>query len=268
MDIDLENCWEILNEFKNNENIGDVEGVCVCGSRDIIIEDTMQICSKCCAVLGRVIDNTAEWRYYGSEDNRDGDPSRCGLPTNTLLPKSSLGSMIGGTRRDNIDIKRIRMYQLWNSMPYDERTLWSVFEKMTANTLNNGIPQKVIDNAKVLYKKASEKKISRGDNKDGLIASCIYHSCLLNKVPKSSKDIAAMFNISHVTLNKGNSRFQTLLQINVSSPDPIDFISQYGNNLDMPIDDINNSKELVKIIEDNEIMNDNSPTSSAAGILY
>ena len=77
-----------------------------------------------------------------------------------------------------------------------------------------------------------------------------------------------MFNITHVTLNKGNSRFQTLLQINVSSPDPIDFISQYGNNLDMSIEDINNSKELVKIIEDNEIMNDNSPTSSAAGILY
>ena len=87
-------------------------------------------------------------------------------------------------------------------------------------------------------------------------------------MPKSSKDIAAMFNISHVTLNKGNSRFQTLLQINVSSPDPIDFISQYGNNLNMSIDDINKCKDLVKLIEDNEIMNDNSPTSSAAGILY
>ena len=112
MDIDLENCWEILNDFKNNENIDQIEGLCACGSSEIFVEDTMQICSKCCAVLGRVIDNTAEWRYYGSEDNRDGDPSRCGLPTNSLLPKSSLGSMIGGTRRDNIDIKRIRMYQL------------------------------------------------------------------------------------------------------------------------------------------------------------
>ena len=77
-----------------------------------------------------------------------------------------------------------------------------------------------------------------------------------------------MFNITHVTLNKGNSRFQTLLQINVSSPEPVDFISQYGNNLNMSIKDIENCKKLVKFIEDNEIMNDNSPTSSAAGILY
>ena len=36
----------------------------------------------------------------------------------------------------------------------------------------------------------------------------------------------------------------------------------------MSITDINKCKDLVKLIEDNEIMNDNSPTSSAAGILY
>jgi transcription initiation factor TFIIIB Brf1 subunit/transcription initiation factor TFIIB len=36
----------------------------------------------------------------------------------------------------------------------------------------------------------------------------------------------------------------------------------------MSINDINKCKELVKLIEENEIMNDNSPTSSAAGIMY
>ncbi len=271
MNEDIENCWNLLEDFKNElhqiENPSE-DGVCSCGSTETIIEDTMQICKKCCAVLGRVIDNTAEWRYYGADDNRDGDPSRCGLPTNSLLPKSSLGSMIGGSKRDNIDIKRIRMYQLWNSMPYDERTLWSVFEKLTSNTVNNGIPQKVIDDAKVLYKKASEKKISRGDNKEGLIASCIYHSCLINNVPRSSKEIASMFNISPVVLNRGNSRFQTLLKINVSSCGPEDFISRFGSKLSMKMDDIDKCKKLVSFLEKHEIMSDNSPTSSAAGILY
>lgn len=267
---DFDTCWQILDDFKNeiNDIETSVEGVCSCGSTEVITEDTMQICKNCCAVLGRVIDNSAEWRYYGAEDNKDGDPSRCGLPTNNLLPKSSLGSMIGGSKRDNIDIKRIRMYQLWNSMPYDERTLWTVFEKLTTSTLNNGIPQKVIDDAKVLYKKASEKKISRGDNKDGLIASCIYHSCLINNVPRSSKEIAAMFNISPVILNRGNSRFQTLLKINVNSSGPEDFISRFGSKLAMKMNDIENCKKLVAFLNKNEILSDNSPTSSAAGILY
>lgn len=269
MDDDINSCWSILEDFKNGLcDIDQNAGGCACGSTEVIVEETMQICKNCCAVIGRVIDNTAEWRYYGADDNRDGDPSRCDLPTNELLPKSSLGSMIGGCRRDNIDIKRIRMYQLWNSMPYDERTLWSVFEKLTLNTVNNGIPQKVIDDAKVLYKRAAEKKISRGDNKEGLIASCIYHSCLLNNVPRSSKEIATMFNISPVVLNRGNSRFQTLLKINVASSGPDDFISRFGSKLSMKMDDINKCKKLVGFLEKNEIMSDNSPTSAAAGILF
>ena len=264
--------WDMLNDLKSelqNFKIQEKDTItCSCGCSVMVIEETMQICSECSAVIGRVIDNTAEWRYYGNDDNRDSDPSRCGLPTNSLLPKSSLGSMIGGSRSDNIDIRRIRMFQMWNSMPYDERTLWNVFDKLTSNTINNGIPQKVIDDAKVLYKNASEKKISRGDNKEGLIASCIYHSCLINNIPRSSKEIAKMFNISPVVLNKGNSRFQTLLQINVSSSCPIDFISRFASQLNMNMVDIEKCKKLVKFLEKNEIINDNSPTSSAAGILY
>jgi len=268
-------CWNIFDDLKkilddddSDPNLNSNLLKCGCGCEEVVMEDTMQICKNCSAVQGRVIDNTAEWRYYGNDDNRDGDPSRCGLPTNNLLPKSSLGSMIGGSKRDNIDVRRIRTYQLWNSMPYDERTLWTVFEKLTSNTINNGIPQKVIDDAKVLYKKASEKKISRGDNKEGLIASCIYHSCLINNIPRSSKEIATMFNISTVVLNRGNSRFQSLLHINVVSSGPEDFISRFGSKLGMKMLDIERCKKLVAFLEDKEIMSDNSPTSSAAGILY
>jgi transcription initiation factor TFIIB len=153
-------------------------------------------------------------------------------------------------------------------MPYNERTLWLVFDILTSNSLNNGIPQKVVDDAKVLYKNASEKKISRGDNKEGLIASCIYHSCLLNNIPRSSKEIAKMFDINPVILNKGNTRFQTLLQINVVSSSPIDFISRYCCQLNMKLTDIDNCKKLITFLEENEIMSDNSPTSSCAAILY
>ena len=263
--------WDIMDNLKNNKSIEEIEKdniTCLCGSTNIVIEDTMQICSNCCCIIGKVIDNTAEWRYYGNDDNKSSDPSRCGLPTNMLLPKSSLGSMIGGNRSDNIDIRRIRMYQMWNSMPYDERTLWNVFDKLNTVALSNGIPQKIIDDSKVLYKKASEKKISRGDNKDGLIASCLYNSCLLNNIPRSSKEIAKMFEIDPVVLNKGNSRFQTLLQINVVPSTTIDFISRYCNQLNMKIVDINNCKKFVKFLEDNEILNDNSPCSSCSAIIY
>ena len=268
---DENDIWNIMDNLKNdlNEDPNDDKTiVCPCGSHEIISDDSIQMCAVCSSIIGKIIDNTAEWRYYGNDDNKSSDPSRCGLPTNDLLPKSSLGSMIGGNRKDNIDIRRIRMYQMWNSMPYDERTLWNVFDRISVIALTNGIPQKIIDDSKVLYKRASEKKISRGDNKDGLIASCLYNSCLLNNFPRSSKESAKMFEIDPVILNKGNSRFQTLLQINVVSSCTNDFISRYCSLLNMNLEDINKCKLLVKFLEDNEIMSDNAPTSSCASILY
>ena len=259
--------WGIMDGLKDIK-IDDEDVICSCGSKVIVVEDSMQVCGLCCAIIGKVIDNSAEWRYYGNDGKTD-DPSRCGLPTNTLLPKSSLGSMIGGNRfSNNFDIRRIRQYQMWNAMPYNERTLWNVFDKISCVSLSNGIPQKIVDDAKVLYKRASEKKISRGDNKEGLIASCIYHACLMNNIPRSSKEIAKIFDIDPVILNKGNSRFQTLLQINVVSSSPLDFISRYCSILDMKMEDIDKCKKLVKFLEDSEIMSDNSPTSSCASILY
>jgi transcription initiation factor TFIIIB Brf1 subunit/transcription initiation factor TFIIB len=259
--------WSIMEGLKEVK-FEDTDIICECGSKTIIVEDCMQICGECSCIIGKVIDNTAEWRFYGGDSKND-DPSRCGLPTNALLPKSSLGSMIGGNRfSNNYDIRRIRQYQMWNAMPYNERTLWNVFDKLTNVALSNGIPQKIVDDAKVLYKRASEKKISRGDNKEGLIASCIYHACLMNNLPRSSKEIAKMFDIDPVILNKGNSRFQTLLQINVVSSSPLDFISRYCSILDMKMEDIELCKQLVKFLEDSEIMSDNSPTSSCASILF
>jgi len=262
--------WDIYDslkkEFSNSED--ENKSICQCGSNNIVEIDSMNICSNCNAIIDKTLDNTAEWRYYGSDDNRDGDPSRCGMPINNLLPKSSMGSVIGGTKSNSIDMKRIRMYQMWNAMPYDERTLCNIFDKLEKATANNGIPQKVIDDAKIFYKKTSEKKISRGENKEGLIASCIYHSCLINNIPRSSKEISKMFGISHVILNKGNARFQQLLQINVISSNPQDFISRFGSRLGMKLIDIENCKKLIDFLEEKEIMTDNSPTSSAAGILY
>ena len=240
----------------------------VCNSMSLIIDDGANICLDCQAVQSRVIDTGAEWRYYGADDSRDGDPARCGMPTNDLLPKSSMGSVISSRRGDNRDIRRIRMYQMWNSMPYWERTLYNVFDKLANNTSSHGIPAKVLDDAKVLYKKASEKKISRGDNKEGLIASCIYYACLMNKLPRSPKEVARMFHIDPNILTKGNTRFQSLLQMNVDSSTPDEYIARFGSKLNMSYQDIQKCKLFAKKLDELEIVSENSPTSVAAGAIY
>jgi transcription initiation factor TFIIIB Brf1 subunit/transcription initiation factor TFIIB len=240
----------------------------LCGNTNLISDEGEHLCGGCNAVLGRVIDIGAEWRFYGADDNRSDDPTRCGMPTNDLLPRSSIGSVFGNSKGNSREGHRIRMYQMWNSMPYWERTLYNVFEQLTSKTANQGIHNKILDDAKVLYKKVSEKKISRGDNKEGLIASCVYYACLLNKVPRSTKEIASMFHIDPNVLTKGNARFQDLLKLNVECTGSDDFVCRFGSKLSMDWNDIQKCKELAKRLDDLEIVSENAPTSVAAGTIY
>ena len=262
--------WNTQGAQKLPEIYGEETEACgVCGVLGKIqIDDGHHVCTGCCSILERVIDTGAEWRYYGAEDSRESDPTRCGMPTNHLMPKSSLGSVIGGQRRDHQDIRRIRRFQLWNSMPHSERALYNVFDKIKVNTIKYGIPSKVVDDAIVLYKKASEQKISRGENKEGLIASCIYHACLINKVSRSAKEVSQMFGIDGTVLTKGNARFQNLLHMNVDSAGPEDFIGRFGSKLNMDYEDIQKCKAFVKRLDEMEIVSENAPTSVAAGALY
>lgn len=235
-----------------------------CNATDFVEDDGHEVCRGCSSMILRMLDSSAEWRYYAGDD---GDPARCGMPTNVLLPKSSLGSMIGygGAARDT---RRMRMYQMWNSMPYSERTLYHVFDHIISNAAKYNITNKIIDDAKMLYKQASEKRISRGVKKEGLIASCIYHACLLNKVPRSPKEVARMFNIDTIVLTKGNSVFQNLMQMNVDSCGPEDFIARFGSKLNMNYDDIQRCKAFARRLDELEVVSENAPTSVAAGTLY
>ena len=115
---------EEIDEKEDNKN---VEICNNCNKDSLYIETGLHICTNCGSIIDRVIDSSAEWRYYGSEDSKSSDPTRCGLPINTLLPESSLGSVIGIKGFQSVEMQKIRKYHTWNSMPYKERSLFNVF---------------------------------------------------------------------------------------------------------------------------------------------
>ena len=101
------------------------------------------------------------------------------MPTNSLLPELSLGSVIGNdyNSKNSYEMYKLRKYQKWNSTSYKERSLYNIIDDITLQASNSGISQSIINEAKVMYKELSELKISRGSNRNGLIASTIYMSC-------------------------------------------------------------------------------------------
>ena len=98
------------NEVKDSLD-SDENTVCsTCKSDSLFSDKGMHICINCGTVQDRVLDSSAEWRFYGSDDSKSSDPTRCGLPINNLLPESSLGSVIGLKGFQSLEMQKIRKY--------------------------------------------------------------------------------------------------------------------------------------------------------------
>ena len=75
---------------------------------------------------------------------------------------------------------------------------------MEIRAKNAGIPSCIIEVAKQMYKQVSETKISRGENRKGIIASCIFIACKkFDKCARSNKEIAEIFKIEPTNMTKG-----------------------------------------------------------------
>lgn len=284
--MDAEDLWNILDSFKQedviqssscNDNVyiveHDVSGrdgrVCDhCKSNDIILEENIYTCRCCGSITDKFIDMTAEWRFYGSEDSKSTDPTRCGLPINHLLPESSLGSVIGRNVKESYEMKLIRKYHMWNSMTYKERSLYNIFDNITVNAINHGIPTSIIEEAKMFYKTVSENKISRGENRNGIIASSIYMSCKSNKVPRSTKEIAKIFNLKTKTMTKGCKKFQDVMKLNVESTCADDFIQRFCSKLSLDTEIRDLCREIVAKADELCVVSENTPPSISAGSIY
>lgn len=272
----IDNIWNLYDNFKcsADPSVDPDPQKCStpicehCLSKNILLDDGNYICTDCNCIVDRFIDAQAEWRYYGHEDNKSADPTRCGAPTNDLLPDSSLGSIISSSTYESYTMKLIRKYHMWNSMTYKERSLYNIFDSITLNAVNNGISASIIEEAKNLYKKLSESRISRGENRSGLIASSIYMSCKSNKVPRSAKEIAKIFNLKTTTMTKGCKKFFDIMNMNVEASSAEDFIERFSSKIKLPIEMREVCKEIIKKAEELNVICENTPPSIAAASIY
>ena len=205
--------WDTLFDTKDVPDIkeGHICPDCSTDAHVDIGDNDEVICNACGNHLGYLIDSSAEYRWFGSED-RNPDPSRVGNPLNPLLPESSLGIRILTRPGDSKVMRRIRQYHLWNIMPYRERTLWSVFEMLHVRASNAGISMAIVEETKQLYAQVSPLCICRGQQKDALLAACLYESLKRHDTPRRPAEIATIFQIDAKLITRGVKQFSGLLE--------------------------------------------------------
>ena len=115
--LDLEELYDVVDsleqDLEDDSPEVDSSTCSQCGDSDSLIRDVsagLVSCRSCGAVVDDVLDQGEEWR--NSELYGKTPVARCSGYINPHLPKSSLGTSIGGWGRSNV-----RRLSEWTAMP-------------------------------------------------------------------------------------------------------------------------------------------------------
>jgi len=282
-DLEKQDINDSTKPDTNIECIYDVEnGLCtLCKSVLIIMEDGFPTCTnqECSVIYKNTLDYSPEWRFYGADDKNAIDPTRCGNPINPLLVESSYGCKVLCAGNSSYEMKKIRKWTEWQSMPHKEKSLYDEFQFITIMAQNAGIPKIFIDVAMTIHKDISEQKMFRGLNRDGIKAASIYISCRLNGCPRTSHEIAEIFKLDKTSATSGCSMAVNILhniernvepsqQTDLCTTTPSSFIDRFCSKLNINNELTMLSKFIANKLENQNIISDNTPHAIAAGIVY
>ena len=242
-----------------------------CKSLNVIHTEGKKICSICGFVNGQILDMQQEWRYYGADDNkRSSDPTRCGMPTNSLFSNNAFGAIMQGYGNE-----KYRRLLKWNSIQYKAKSLMAVFKYIQEVCNDANIPYSVSDKAKLMYKIISNDNIKRGVSRHSLIAACVFYACKDRGIDRKRREISDIFEINIKRMTVGCNLFKEIM----FSKNP-EFVN--GLNPSTTEDFIRRNCVLLKISNKNRdeiiyvaniaellgIVMDNIPSSISVGSIY
>jgi len=291
---DKSKLWDIYDNDKSESDIykkkedviecvyaKDSEVCNLCKAPLMIMENGFPTCTgtTCGVIYKDALDYSPEWRFYGSEDKNAKDPTRCGNPINPLLVESSFGCKVICNNKSSYEMKKIRKWTEWQSMPHREKSLYEEFQFITVMAQNAGVPRIFIDHAMIVYKDISEQKMFRGMNRDGIKAASIYISCRLNECPRTAHEIADIFKLDKTSATNGCSMAVNILhniersldpshQAELCQTLPSSFIERYCSKLNINNELTMLAKFVAIKIEKNNIITDNIPHAISAGVIY
>ena len=141
----------------------------------------------------------------------------------------------------------------------------------------------IIEHAKQLFKTVDEHQLFRGQNKEGLIADCVYRACKDKGVPRSIKEIAVIFGINEQVMTKGNRCFTKVWNkmqndTSVHLPpqsnrpmclsQPTDYVERFCSPLRIEPTAVAACMAVARTVQNSRLVSDNTAPSVAAAVIF
>lgn len=183
-----------------------------CNGIKVFTREGMPVCSQCGLTQAHFIDDSPEWTSGLSEDGRVNDPSRCGNPNpNPELFSDAWGkgTVISTKGTSTYENKRMAKINFHQSMNHTDRSLFHAYKDI--DEACHTLPDSVLKDAKMMYRKFNVEKLTRGAVRLGIKANCVLYACRLSKIPRTTKEIADMFGIQSKDLSRTTQMFKDTL---------------------------------------------------------
>lgn len=250
------------NEQEQEQQVILSESATQCHQHQPSLEDGEYVCIHCGSVLDGYIDDSAEWRNFEGFK----DMTRCGMPSDQLLPNLNNGSMIaqGGS-----GTTVIRKYHSWSAATYRERCLLHVFQQLSLRAANSGIAACIVQDAKSLYKRMCDMQLSRGEKRSAMIAAAVYMACKQHAVPRSLKEVAAMFDLQPAAMTRGCKKYEQALRLGSHAATACDMVQRFCSNMGLDKEYWGLCRDMVQDVQRLGIASSSTlPTVAAATILF
>jgi|TARA_B110000285_G_scaffold58554_1_gene67023 transcription initiation factor TFIIB len=231
------------------------------------------VCTGCGKVDSIYIDDTAEWTSGVSDDGRVSDPSRCMVPTTNQDLFSNAwgkGTVIATKHTSSYETKRMAKINFHSSMNHRDRSLFHAYKDIDEACLS--LPEGVLKDAKTLYKKFNENKLTRGAVRSGIKANCVLYACRLANIPRTTKEIATMFGIQCKDLSRTTSMFTEIIQDDKTEKNyvtkPFNVMSRLLNAFEVSREERLQCNQMCNKLEECVDLMSKSPNSVATAIIF
>ena len=243
-----------------------------CSGVKIFSPEGLPVCSNCGLVDDNFIDEAPEWTSGITDDGKVNDPSRCGNPNpnpELFSQNWGKGTIISTKGHSSYENKRMAKINFHMSMNHRDRSLYHAYRDI--DEACHTLPECVLKDAKMMYKKFNEEKLTRGAVRLGIKANCVLYACRLAKHPRTTREIADMFGIQ----SKDVSRTTQIFKDNILGKTTknyvtkaFDVMQRLLNSFDVKKDERLKCIKLCDLTEDCVGLMSKTPNSVASAIIF
>lgn len=243
-----------------------------CDVIKIFNREGIPTCPSCGLVDSQYIDEAPEWTSGISDDGKVTDNSRCGNPdANPELFSDSWGkgSIIVTKNMSSYKDKRMAKINFHQSMNHKDRSLFHAYKDIDEACIL--LPDSVLKDAKMMYKKFNDKKLTRGAVRTGIKANCVLFACRMSKIPRTTKEIADMFSIQSKDISRTSQMFKTVMlgkTTNSYTTLPHDVMQRLLNAYDVSREERLKCNNMCSKLESCSDLMSKTPNSVASVIIY